>query len=135
MTIEIDHTSLSVSDFEAAKTFYAAALKPLRIELLAEYPADVTGSYDVAGLGADGKPFFWLSDAGKTTPAVHVAFRAETRDQVDAFHKAALAAGARDNGAPGPRPIYHPDYYGAYVLDADGNNIEAVCRQPATESS
>lgn len=130
MTIEIDHTSLSVSDFEAAKTFYAAALKPLRIEVLMEYPAEVTGSVDVAGLGADGKPFFWLANAGKTTPRVHLAFRAENRAQVDAFYAAALAAGGTDNGAPGPRPIYHPNYYGAFVLDADGHNIEAVCHSP-----
>lgn len=130
MTIEIDHTSLSVSDFEAAKKFYTAALKPLRIEIVKEFSAEVTGSVGVAGLGADGKPFFWLANAGKTTPRVHLAFRAENRAQVDAFHAAALAAGATDNGAPGPRPMYHPDYYGAFVLDADGHNIEAVCRNP-----
>lgn len=130
MTIEIDHTSLSVSDFEAAKKFYTAALKPLRIEIIMEVPASVTGNVDVAGLGADGKPFLWLADAGKTTPRVHLAFRAETRAQVDAFHRAAVAAGGRDNGAPGLRPQYHPDYYGAFVLDADGHNIEAVCRHP-----
>jgi catechol 2,3-dioxygenase-like lactoylglutathione lyase family enzyme len=130
MTIEIDHTSLSVSDFEAAKKFYTAALKPLRIEIIKEYPADVTGSVDVAGLGADGKPFFWLANAGKTSPRVHLAFRAENRAQVDAFYNAAIAAGGIDNGAPGPRPIYHPDYYGAFVLDADGHNIEAVCHDP-----
>jgi len=130
MTIEIDHTSLSVSDFEAAKKFYTAALKPLRIEIVKEFSAEVTGSVAVAGLGADGKPFFWLANAGKTTPRVHLAFRAENRAQVDAFHAAALAAGAADNGAPGPRPMYHPDYYGAFVLDADGHNIEAVCRNP-----
>ena len=131
MTIEIDHTSLSVSDFEAAKKFYAAALAPLRIGIIMEFPKSVTGSADVAGLGADGKPFFWLAGAGKTTPHIHLAFRAENRAQVDAFHKAALAAGAKDNGAPGLRPMYHPNYYGAFVLDADGHNIEAVCHAPA----
>jgi catechol 2,3-dioxygenase-like lactoylglutathione lyase family enzyme len=130
MTIEIDHTSLSVSDFAAAKKFYTVALKPLRIEIIKEFSAEVTGSVDVAGLGADGKPFFWLANAGKTTPRVHLAFRTENRAQVDAFHAAALAAGGTDNGAPGPRPMYHPDYYGAFVLDADGHNIEAVCRNP-----
>lgn len=130
MTIEIDHTSLSVSDFAAAKTFYAAALAPLRMSILKEYPASVTGNVDVAGIGPDGKPFFWLADAGKTTPRIHLAFRAETRAQVDAFHKAALAAGGTDNGAPGLRPLYHPNYYGAFVLDADGHNIEAVCHTP-----
>jgi len=127
MTIEIDHTSLSVSDFDSAKRFYAAALKPLRIGVLMEFPAHVTGSVDVAGLGADGKPFLWLANAGKTSPRVHLAFRAETRDQVDAFYQAAMAAGGIDNGPPGLRPMYHPNYYGAFVLDADGHNIEAVC--------
>ena len=130
MTIEIDHTSLSVSDFEAAKTFYAAALKPLSIEILKEFPAEVTGSVDVAGLGADGRPFLWLANAGKTSPRVHLAFRAENRAQVDAFYAAAIAAGGQDNGPPGLRPIYHENYYGAFVLDADGHNIEAVCRNP-----
>lgn len=130
MTIEIDHTSLSVSDFEAAKTFYSAALKPLRIEILKEFPADVTGTVDVAGLGADGRPFLWLANAGKNSPRVHLAFRAENRAQVDAFYAAAIAAGGQDNGPPGLRPIYHEDYYGAFVLDADGHNIEAVCRNP-----
>jgi catechol 2,3-dioxygenase-like lactoylglutathione lyase family enzyme len=127
MTIEIDHTSLSVSDYEAAKRFYAAALKPLRVEIMMEFPADVTGSVDVAGLGADGKPFLWLANAGKTSPRVHLAFRAETREQVDAFHAAAIAAGATDNGPPGLRPLYHEHYYGAFVLDADGHNVEVVC--------
>jgi catechol 2,3-dioxygenase-like lactoylglutathione lyase family enzyme len=127
MAIEIDHTSLSVSDYEAAKRFYAAALKPLRVELMMEFPANVTGSVDVAGLGADGKPFLWLANAGRTSPRVHLAFRAETREQVDAFHAAAIAAGASDNGPPGLRPLYHENYYGAFVLDADGHNIEVVC--------
>ena len=130
MTIEIDHTSLSVSDYAAAKTFYAAALKPLRIEILMEFPAAMTGSSDVCGLGADGKPFLWLANAGKTTPHIHLAFRAESRAQVDAFYKAAIAAGGKDNGGPGLREMYHPNYYGAFVLDADGHNIEAVCHKP-----
>lgn len=129
MTIEIDHTSLSVSDFSAAKAFYTAALAPLGIGVVMEFPASVTGNVDVAGLGPEGRPFFWLANAGKTTPRVHLAFRAETRAQVDAFHKAALAAGGTDNGAPGLRPMYHPSYYGAFVLDPDGNNIEAVCHE------
>lgn len=130
MTIEIDHTSLSVSDYEAAKTFYAAALKPLRVGILMEYPASVTGNFDVCGLGADGKPFLWLANAGKTTPRVHICLRAESRAQVDAFHAAAIAAGGKDNGGPGLRPLYHPNYYGAFVLDADGHNLEAVCHKP-----
>lgn len=126
----IDHTILSVSDLEAAKKFYTAALEPLHIEIIKEIPADLTGSVDVVGLGADGQPFFWLANAGKTSPRVHIAFRAENRAEVDAFYEAAIAAGGADNGAPGPRPMYHPDYYGAFVLDADGHNVEAVCRKP-----
>ena len=127
MTIEIDHIGLSVSDFEAAKKFYTAALAPLRMSVIMEFGKDVTGDEPVAGLGADGKPFLWISGGGKTSPHTHIAFRAENRAQVDAFHKAALAAGGKDNGGPGIREMYHPNYYGAFVLDADGNNIEACC--------
>jgi catechol 2,3-dioxygenase-like lactoylglutathione lyase family enzyme len=123
----IDHTSLSVSDFAKAKAFYAAALAPLGITVLMEFAKAVTGNVDVAGLGSNGKPFFWLADAGKTSPRIHLAFVADSRAQVDAFYKAAMAAGGKDNGAPGLRPMYHPNYYGAFVLDADGHNIEAVC--------
>src|SRR5215208_3557360 len=108
MTIELDHIGLSVSDYEAAKRFYTAALKPLRISLLMEFPKAVTGHADVAGFGADGKPFLWISGGGKTTPHAHIAIRAENRAQVDAFYQAAIAAGGKDNGAPGVRELYHP---------------------------
>lgn len=127
MTIEIDHIGLSVSDFEAAKTFYTAALAPLRMSVIMEFGKDVTGDEPVAGLGADGKPFLWISGGGKTSPHTHIAIRAENRAQVDAFYKAAIAAGGKDNGPPGIRAMYHPNYYGAFVLDADGHNIEACC--------
>jgi len=130
MTIEIDHIGLGVSDYEAAKKFYGDALKPLRIEMLMEFTEAMTGHSDTAGFGADGKPFLWIFAGGKTEPHIHLALRAESREQVDAFYAAALAAGAKDNGAPGVRELYHPDYYGAYVLDADGHNIEAVCHVP-----
>lgn len=130
MTIEIDHTSISVTDLEAAKRFYTAALAPLRVVLMMEFPSSDTGDFPVAGLGADGKPFLWLAGGGKQTPHVHLAIRAETRAQVDAFYAAAIAAGGRDNGPPGLRPHYHETYYGAFVFDADGNNIEAVCHAP-----
>jgi catechol 2,3-dioxygenase-like lactoylglutathione lyase family enzyme len=123
----IDHSSLSVSNFAKAKAFYGAALAPLGITVLMEFAKAVTGNADVAGLGSNGKPFFWLADAGKTSPRIHLAFVADSRAQVDAFYNAALAAGGKDNGAPGLRPMYHPNYYGAFVLDADGHNIEAVC--------
>jgi catechol 2,3-dioxygenase-like lactoylglutathione lyase family enzyme len=126
----IDHTSLSVSDFAKAKAFYTAALKPLGITVLMEFPKAVTGNVDVAGLGSNGKPYFWLADAGKTTPRVHLAFAAGSRAEVDAFYKAAIAAGGKDNGPPGIRAMYHPTYYGAFVLDADGHNVEAVCHKP-----
>jgi catechol 2,3-dioxygenase-like lactoylglutathione lyase family enzyme len=126
----IDHTSLSVSDFAAAKAFYTAALKPLGIGVVMELPKAVTGNVDVAGLGSNGKPFFWLAGAGKTTPRVHIAFAANNRAEVDAFYKAAIAAGGKDNGPPGIRAMYHPTYYGAFVIDADGHNVEAVCHKP-----
>jgi catechol 2,3-dioxygenase-like lactoylglutathione lyase family enzyme len=123
MTIEIDHISLSVADFDKAKAFYAAALAPLRIGVLMEFPMD--NGEKVMGLGADGKAFLWISGGGKATHA-HIALRAESRDQIDAFHRAALAAGGADNGAPGLRPHYHANYYAAFVLDPEGHNIEAV---------
>jgi predicted lactoylglutathione lyase len=126
----IDHTNLSVSDFAVAKAFYAAALKPLGITVLMELPKAVTGNVDVAGLGANGKPFFWLAAAGKTTPRIHIAFSASNRAEVDAFYKAAIAAGGKDNGPPGIRAMYHPTYYGAFVIDADGHSVEAVCPKP-----
>jgi catechol 2,3-dioxygenase-like lactoylglutathione lyase family enzyme len=126
----LDHISLSVSDFDAAKAFYLAALKPLGIALVMEPPKAATGGIGAAGLGANGKPFFWIAGAGKAAPAVHIAFTAGSRAEVDAFYRAAMAAGARDNGKPGLRAHYHPAYYGAFVLDADGNNVEAVCHKP-----
>jgi catechol 2,3-dioxygenase-like lactoylglutathione lyase family enzyme len=128
----LDHVSLSVSDFAAARAFYDAALKPLGITVQMQVTREETGgSYEGAGYGIAGKPFFWLGSGGKTTPATHIAFAADTRAGVDAFYQAAITAGGKDNGAPGLRPHYHPNYYGAFVLDADGNNIEAVCHKPA----
>jgi catechol 2,3-dioxygenase-like lactoylglutathione lyase family enzyme len=128
----IDHIGVGVSDFAASKAFYAAALRPIGYELLLEFPAEVTGGgRATAGYGAPPKPDFWIGDGTPNVPPIHVAFQAASRAQVDAFYRAALAAGGRDNGAPGPRPEYHPDYYGAFVLDPDGHNIEAVCHQPA----
>lgn len=122
----IDHTGVSASNFAASKAFYAAALAPLGITLAKEFSAEQTAGKGFAGFGRSGKPEFWIHGGGPTAPMVHVAFRAKSRDEVDVFHKAALAAGGRDNGAPGLRPHYHADYYGAFMLDGDGNNIEAV---------
>ena len=126
----IDHTGITVSDLARSKAFFTAALAPIGYQLLMEFPAAVTGHADVAGFGEPPKPDFWLGSGTPNQPPLHVAFRAANRQQVDAFHAAALAAGGRDNGAPGLRPHYHPDYYGAFVLDPDGHNIEVVCHQP-----
>jgi catechol 2,3-dioxygenase-like lactoylglutathione lyase family enzyme len=127
MTIEIDHISLSVGDYDKAKTFYAAVLKPLRGGIVMEFPMD--DGTRTMGLGSDGKPFLWVTAAGKV-PHQHIALRAETREQVDAFYASAMAAGGTDNGPPGLRPHYHANYYAAFVLDPDGHNIEVVTHTP-----
>jgi catechol 2,3-dioxygenase-like lactoylglutathione lyase family enzyme len=126
----IDHTGVVVSDFERSKAFYRAALAPIGYSVLAEFPAEVTGHTAVAGFGVAPKPDFWISPGAPNKPPLHVAFAVAERALVDAFHAAALQAGGRDNGAPGLRPHYHPDYYGAFVLDFDGHNIEVVCHLP-----
>jgi catechol 2,3-dioxygenase-like lactoylglutathione lyase family enzyme len=120
----LDHVGLDVSDYAASKAFYEQALAPLGLKLMME-PVDLIG-----GFGSD-FPFFWIAQRDRGADSgVHVAFRVDDRDTVDAFHAAALAAGAKDNGEPGVREIYHPHYYGAFVLDPDGNNVEAVCHTP-----
>ena len=118
----IDHLGFTVSDFLKSKTFYLAALSPLGMSIVEE-------GEGWALLGTDGRPEFWLG-GGNATGAIHFAFVAKTRAQVRAFHAAALEAGGRDNGGPGIRGHYHPNYYGAFVLDPDGHNLEAVCHQP-----
>ncbi len=123
----IDHTGVTVADLARSREFYTRALAPLGYRLLADFPAAVTGGSDVAGFGVPPKPDFWVGQGTPNRPPVHVAFRAAERAQVDAFYRAAIAAGGRDNGAPGPRPHYHEHYYGAFVLDFDGHNIEVVC--------
>ncbi|GLQ97014.1 VOC family protein [Dyella mobilis] len=126
----IDHTGIIASDFAASKAFYTRALAAIGYALLAEFPASVTGHTDVAGFGEPPKPDFWVSQGTPNQPPMHVAFRTATRAQVDAFYREAMAAGGRDNGPPGVRPHYHEHYYGAFVLDPDGHNIEAVCHSP-----
>jgi catechol 2,3-dioxygenase-like lactoylglutathione lyase family enzyme len=127
----IDHVGFGVSDYAPAKAFYAAALAPLGITLVMEVrPEDNPVGVWACGFGRDGKPEFWIGSDGKTTPPMHVAFVVDNRAAVRAFHSAALAAGGRDNGAPGLRPQYHPSYYGAFVFDLDGHNVEAVCHMP-----
>ncbi|HEY8515287.1 MAG TPA: VOC family protein [Candidatus Binatia bacterium] len=118
----IDHLGISVSDFERSKRFYQAALAPLGYQLVKEYAGIA------AGFGADGKPDFWIAP-GTPTAGLHVAFTTRDRKTVDAFYEAAIAAGGRDNGKPGVRAQYHPNYYGAFVLDPDGYNVEAVCHE------
>lgn len=127
----LDHIGYAVTDIDRSKRFYLAALAPLSITLIMEVTAEQTGKDAHAGFGANGKPFFWVGTGAKQKGVVHVAFTATSRAQVDAFHRAAIAAGGKDNGAPGIRPHYHANYYGAFVLDPDGNNIEAVCHAPA----
>jgi catechol 2,3-dioxygenase-like lactoylglutathione lyase family enzyme len=133
----IDHTGVIVTDINKSKVFYSAALGAIGLSLLMEFPASVTGSTDVAGFGSPESskqglsPEFWLARGSPGSVPVHVAFRVPNRNLVDTFHKAALTAGGRDNGAPGLRPHYHPNYYGAFVLDPDGHNIETVCHAAA----
>jgi catechol 2,3-dioxygenase-like lactoylglutathione lyase family enzyme len=117
----LDHIGLAVSDIAKSKTFFQAALAPLGYKILMDFG-------EAVGLGQD-RPDFWIAKG--TEPAkIHVAFTVSKRATVKAFYDAAIAAGGKDNGAPGLRPQYHPNYYGAFVYDRDGNNIEAVCHQP-----
>jgi catechol 2,3-dioxygenase-like lactoylglutathione lyase family enzyme len=126
----LDHVGFTVSDFERSKAFYAQALAPLSITLIMEVAAEQSGGGAHAGFGADGKPFFWIGSGDRPSGPLHIALTAASRREVEDFHQAGLAAGGEDNGAPGLRPHYHPHYYGAFLLDLDGNNIEAVCHTP-----
>ena len=119
----LDHIGLSVSDYERSKAFFTQALAPLEIGLVTE----VQGW---AGFGRQGRPQFWFGKGEAANQPMHIAFAADSREQVKAFHAAALAAGAQDNGPPGVREIYHPHYFGAFVIGPDGHNIEAVCHRP-----
>jgi catechol 2,3-dioxygenase-like lactoylglutathione lyase family enzyme len=119
----LDHVILNVSDYDGARAFYTQALEPLGVDVVMEF-----GS--MCGLGEAGKPYLWIAERDEPSAPVHVALAAPDRATVDAFYEAALAAGGTDNGAPGLRTQYHESYYGAFVLDPDGNNIEAVCHRP-----
>jgi catechol 2,3-dioxygenase-like lactoylglutathione lyase family enzyme len=127
----IDHLGVAVADMERARAFYQSALNPLGIAIVMEVTAEDTGGEAHTGFGAEGKPFFWIGTGVIPKGGAHVAFVAGTHAEVDAFHRAAIAAGGRDNGPPGLRPQYHPNYYAAFVFDPDGNNIEAVCHSAA----
>jgi len=118
-----DHVGFNVSDLERSKAFYAAALAPLGIAVVKE-------GEGWAMFGLHGRPQFWIGAHGASTSGIHLAFGSEDREQVRLFHAAALAAGGTDNGAPGLREQYHPNYYGAFVVGPDGNNVEAVCHAP-----
>jgi catechol 2,3-dioxygenase-like lactoylglutathione lyase family enzyme len=117
----IDHLTVRVRDVKKSRDFFVKALAPLGYEVVMEFG-------EGCGLGVKGKPDFWIAP-GKQEP-LHIAFRARTRQAVDAFHAAALQAGGKDHGKPGMRTEYHPDYYGAFVIDPDGHNVEAVCHEP-----
>lgn len=124
----IDHMGIAVSDIERAKKFYEAALGALGMKVnMVATPEQTESGGTAMGFGANDEKIFWIADGERTGEGTHVAFKADTREQVDKFHAAGLAAGGRDNGAPGPRPHYGPNYYAAFVYDPDGANIEAVC--------
>jgi catechol 2,3-dioxygenase-like lactoylglutathione lyase family enzyme len=129
----IDHASTYTTHYDAAKRFYEASFAPLGATLQLEMTASWDPDFPTRRMCAFGpqRPIFWLIEVREAATPRHTAFSATTRAQVDAFHRAALVTGGRDNGAPGVRAIYHPTYYGAFVLDPDGNNVEAVCHAPA----
>jgi len=135
----IDHIGMPVSDIARATEFYQKALAPLGLGIVMEVSAAETGHGAAVGFGPpgkaedfqSGKPSFWIGEGARLTGPIHVAFVASSRAAVDAFYRAGLAAGGKDNGPPGLRPHYHANYYAAFVLDPDGNNIEAVCHAPA----
>lgn len=120
----IDHVGLTVGSCDHSKEFYAHVLGALGYELVVAHDG-------VAAFGPPGAPLFWIHEGDQPQRNVHIAFSAAHRSAVDHFHAVAIATGATDNGAPGLRPEYHENYYGAFVLDPDGNNIEAVCHAPA----
>lgn len=119
----IDHIGFGVTDFARSKEFFVKALAPLGIGIVMEGEGGV-------GIGSNGHPFLWLDPQAKVATPMHLAFTAARRSEVDEFHRAALAAGGKDNGAPGLRPHYHANYYGAFVIGPDGHNVEAVCHRP-----
>jgi catechol 2,3-dioxygenase-like lactoylglutathione lyase family enzyme len=120
----LDHITLHVRDYTKSRDFYRKALSPLGYDIIHEYEGEA------CGIGIAGKPEFWITTGDPPQSRIHIAFRADNRKLVDSFYEAAIAAGGEDNGKPGLRPDYHPNYYGAFVIDPDGHNIEAVCHDP-----
>lgn len=129
----LDHVGFAVTDIERSKRFYEQALAPLGISVMMDIPPEQNaqgGGGRALGFGAGDNPFFWVADNQRVGEGTHVAFTVDSRAKVDAFYAAAIAAGGRDNGGPGIRERYHPNYYAAFVFDPDGFNIEAVCHKP-----
>ena len=131
----IDHTGISVSSFERSKAFYQKALAPLGYTLQLEFSQTAGFRAAIAGKQDDPGGDFWITEGEPFSPKSHIAFRAESRDEVNAFYRAAIAAGGSDNGAPEVCSDYHENYYAGFVLDPDGYNIEAVCHKNLMEVS
>jgi catechol 2,3-dioxygenase-like lactoylglutathione lyase family enzyme len=125
----IDHLSIDVSDLKKSGHFYDNALKPLGYTTPMQSPREFGGRLYL-GWGDSADTDLYINEGSRIEPPLHIAFKADSREKVDEFYKAALASGGRDNGKPGLRPEYHENYYGAFVLDPDGHNIEAVCHTP-----
>lgn len=128
----IDHIAIDVSDLKESGRFYDKALEPLGYKKLMDTPQEFGGRL-ILGWGDQNKTDFYIGEGARNKSRLHIAFRAHNREAVDEFYKAALAAGGKDNGKPGLRPEYHENYYGAFVLDPDDHNIEAVCHALQTE--
>jgi catechol 2,3-dioxygenase-like lactoylglutathione lyase family enzyme len=129
----IDHLSTYATEFLPTRNFYEAALQQLgytvQSEMTFESDPDLPGRRACA-FGPDGRTIFWVVEVRAPSSPRHIAFTAKDRPAVDAFHQAGLSSGGQDNGAPGPRPVYHEHYYGSFLIDPDGNNVEAVCHAP-----
>lgn len=126
----LDHLGIGAKDFAESRRFYDAVLATLEIAPVVELTAEQTGGYRGVGYGVAGKPFFWLGGDGPRGAGIHMAFTASSRSQVEQFYEMALRFGGSDNGPPGLRTYYHPDYFAAFVFDPDGINVEAVCHAP-----
>ncbi|MCC6276335.1 MAG: VOC family protein [Oligoflexia bacterium] len=129
----IDHIALQVSDLKKSQHFYDKALAALGYKRLMEVPQEYEKGVLVFGWEDSNQTDFWISEGLRNEPRLHIAFRADNHEQVDEFYRAALAAGGKDNGKPGLRPEYHENYYGAFILDPDGHNVEAVCHSPQND--